>query len=73
MAEVAHAREDHCQPGRICRRNDFLVAHGPTGLHDCSNSCCGHGIEPVAEGEERVACTHATDSTSIRPLDSNAG
>ena len=60
MAEVAHATEHHGYTTLVGGVNDFVVAHGATGLDNAGGACIDHHIEAVAEGEERVARHHRT-------------
>ena len=56
MPEVPHISKDHCKSMFIGSLNNFIIAHGATGLNDRRDAGLCRRIDAVAKREERVGC-----------------
>ena len=67
VAEVAHAGEDHRQPGFVGGGDHFLVADRAAGLDHRGRARLGGGEQAVGEGEEGVRGDRRADRARLRP------
>jgi len=56
VTEMTHVREDHRHAMFVGGVDDFLIAHGATGLDHTGDSGSRSGINAIAEREECIGC-----------------